>query len=169
MNLRIGHGYDAHRFGPGKHVILGGVQVPCDAGVIAHSDGDVLIHALCDALLGAAALGDIGRHFPDSDAKYKDADSRVLLRDVITKLRTAGYRPLNADLTLVAEKPRVAQHMQAMRANLAVDLGVPLDAVNVKATTTEKMGWIGRGEGLAAHAVALVIRDMPRSDAGRAA
>lgn len=162
MNLRIGHGYDAHRFGVGDHVMLGGVCVPCDVGVIAHSDGDVIIHALCDALLGAAALGDIGRHFPDSDAKYKGVDSRVLLREVVAKLRAAGYRPLNADLTLIAEKPRVAQHVKAMCANLSADLGLPSDAVNVKATTTEQMGWIGRSEGLAAHAVTLLTRDVPQ-------
>ncbi|MGH8529619.1 MAG: 2-C-methyl-D-erythritol 2,4-cyclodiphosphate synthase [Nevskiales bacterium] len=156
MNLRIGHGYDAHRFGPGDHVMLGGVRIPCDAGVIAHSDGDVLIHALCDALLGAAALGDIGRHFPDSDPRYKDSDSRLLLREVVVKLRAAGYRALNADLTLVAEKPRVASYVKAMCTNLAADLGLPLDAVNVKATTNERLGWIGRGEGLAAYAVVLI-------------
>ena len=169
MNLRIGHGFDAHRFGPGDHVTLGGVRIACDAGVIAHSDGDVLIHALCDALLGAAALGDIGRHFPDSDAQYKGIDSRRLLREVVGRLRSAGYRPQNADLTLVAERPRVAAHVPAMCANLAADLGLPPDAVNVKATTTEKMGWIGRGEGLAAHAVVTITRDLPPADGGRPA
>ncbi len=156
--IRIGHGYDAHRFGPGDHVVLGGVRIACDAGVIAHSDGDVLIHALCDALLGAAGLGDIGRHFPDSDPQYKGADSRVLLREVVARLRAAGYRPVNADLTLVAEQPRVASHTPKMREILAADLGLASDTVNVKATTTEKMGWIGRKEGLAAHAVALVAK-----------
>lgn len=169
MNLRIGHGYDAHRFGPGDHVMLGGVRIACDAGVIAHSDGDVLIHALCDALLGAAALGDIGRHFPDSDPRYKGIDSRRLLREVVGKLRAAGYRPLNADLTLIAEKPRVAAHVPAMCANLAGDLGAAADCVNVKATTTEKMGWIGRAEGLAAHAVVTVTRDLLQAGGGRAA
>lgn len=156
MNLRIGHGYDAHRFGPGDHVMLGGVKVPSEQGVIAHSDGDVLIHALCDALLGAAALGDIGRHFPDTDAAYRGADSRVLLRTVLEKIAAAGWQPVNIDLTLVAETPRVARFVPQMQTTLAADLGLSASAVNIKATTTEKMGWIGRKEGLAAHAVALL-------------
>jgi 2-C-methyl-D-erythritol 2,4-cyclodiphosphate synthase len=154
--IRIGHGFDAHRFGPGDHVVLGGVRIAHTQGIVAHSDGDVLIHALCDALLGAVALGDIGRHFPDSDPQYKGADSRRLLRHVCGLLQQTGYVLGNADLTLVAEAPRVAQHVGEMRKRLAEDLAVPESAVNVKATTTERMGWIGRGEGLAAHAVVSV-------------
>jgi 2-C-methyl-D-erythritol 2,4-cyclodiphosphate synthase len=154
--LRIGHGFDAHRFGPGDHVTLGGVRIAHDRGVVAHSEGEVLIHALCDALLGAAALGDIGRHFPDSDPRYRGADSRDLLRQVTGMLHARGYAVVNADLTLVAQAPRVAPHVGAMRSALAADLQVGQDAVNIKATTTEHMGWIGRGEGLAAHAVALI-------------
>jgi 2-C-methyl-D-erythritol 2,4-cyclodiphosphate synthase len=132
------------------------VRIAHDRGVVAHSDGDVLIHALCDALLGAAALGDIGRHFPDSDPRYRGADSRDLLRQVTGMLHARGYAVVNADLTLVAQAPRVAPHVGAMRSALAADLQVGQDAVNIKATTTEHMGWIGRGEGLAAHAVALI-------------
>ncbi len=154
--IRIGHGFDAHRFGPGDHVVLGGVRIPHDQAVIAHSDGDVLIHALCDAMLGAVGLGDIGRHFPDSDPQYKGADSRGLLRHVNSLLRQQGYVLVNADLTLVAEAPRVARYVVEMRKVLAADLSVSDSALNVKATTTERMGWIGRGEGLAAHAVVLV-------------
>jgi 2-C-methyl-D-erythritol 2,4-cyclodiphosphate synthase len=154
--IRIGHGFDAHRFGPGDHVVLGGVRIAHTQGIVAHSDGDVLIHALCDALLGAAALGDIGRHFPDSDPQYKGADSRRLLRHVRGLLQQAGYVLGNADLTLVAEAPRVSQYVGEMRKRLAEDLAVPESAVNLKATTTERMGWIGRGEGLAAHAVVSV-------------
>jgi 2-C-methyl-D-erythritol 2,4-cyclodiphosphate synthase len=154
--IRIGHGYDAHRFGDGDHVVLGGVRIPYSQGILAHSDGDVLIHALCDALLGAVGMGDIGRHFPDSDPQYKGADSRVLLRHVVGLLQKAGYGLVNADLTLVAQAPRVARHVTTMRQHLAADLQVAETAVNVKATTTEGMGWIGRGEGLAAHAVVLV-------------
>ncbi|HXG28191.1 MAG TPA: 2-C-methyl-D-erythritol 2,4-cyclodiphosphate synthase [Nevskiales bacterium] len=156
MTVRIGHGFDAHRFGPGDHVTLGGVRIAHARGVVAHSDGDVLIHALCDALLGAAALGDIGRHFPDSDPRYRGADSRDLLRQVIGMLHERGYAVVNADLTLVAQAPRVAAHIGAMRKVLSGDLQVGEDAVNIKATTTEQMGWIGRGEGLAAHAVVLI-------------
>lgn len=158
--MRIGHGYDAHRFGPGDHVVLGGVRIPHTQGVVAHSDGDVLIHALCDALLGAAALGDIGRHFPDSDPQYRDADSRELLRAVLALLQARQLRVVNADLTLVAEAPRVANHVGNMQRLLAQDLTLGIDAINIKATTTEGMGWIGRGEGLAAHAVVL-ITDAP--------
>lgn len=154
--IRIGHGFDAHRFGPGDHVMLGGVRVPHTHGVIAHSDGDVLIHALCDALLGAAAMGDIGRHFPDNDPQYRGADSRQLLRHVVRLLNGQGYAVVNADLSLLAQAPRVAMHVSGMRGLLAADLGVDEAAVNIKATTTEGMGWIGRGEGLAAHAVVLI-------------
>lgn len=154
--FRIGHGFDAHRFGPGDHVTLAGVRIAHHQGVVAHSDGDVLIHALCDALLGAAALGDIGRHFPDSDPQYRGIDSRVLLRQVTELMRAHRYRPVNIDLSLLAEAPRVAARVEAMRAVLAADLGLDIACINIKATTTEKMGWIGREEGLAAHAVVLL-------------
>lgn len=156
--MRIGHGFDAHRFGPGDHVILGGVRIPHTQGLVAHSDGDVLIHALCDALLGAAALGDIGRHFPDTSAEFEGIDSRILLRRVVDALAAKGYRVINVDGTIVAQAPRMAAHIEAMVANLADDLKVERDAVNVKATTTERMGYTGRGEGIAAYAVALIDR-----------
>lgn len=156
--MRIGHGFDAHRFGAGDHIVVGGVRIPHTGGVIAHSDGDVLIHALCDALLGAAALGDIGRHFPDSSAEFKGIDSRLLLRRVVSLLAERGFRPLNVDLTIVAQAPRMAPHIPAMVEKLAAELGLDADAVNVKATTTEQMGYTGRGEGIAAYAVALVSR-----------
>ncbi len=154
--MRIGHGYDAHRFGADRPLVLGGVVVPHDQGLIAHSDGDVLVHALCDALLGAAALGDIGRHFPDSDPAYAAIDSRILLRRVMTALRERGLRVINTDTTVVAQRPRLAAHLTAMQANLAADLGVAPEQVNVKATTTEGMGFTGRGEGIAAYAVVLL-------------
>jgi 2-C-methyl-D-erythritol 2,4-cyclodiphosphate synthase len=154
--IRIGHGFDAHRFGSGDHVVLGGVRIPHDRGVVAHSDGDVLIHALCDALLGAAALGDIGHHFPDSDPQYRGADSRELLRRVVKLLHERSLTVVNVDLTLIAEAPRVAPYIADMQQHLARDLSLDEAAVNIKATTTEGMGWIGRGEGLAAHAVTLV-------------
>ena len=158
MSLRIGHGYDAHRLEAGTGVTLGGVAIPCAYRLIAHSDGDALIHALCDALLGAAALGDIGHFYPDTDAQYRGIDSRVLLRDVVARLSQAGWHPVNADLTLVAQVPKVAPHVATMRERLAADLGVDVGCVNVKATTTEGMGHIGRKEGVAAHAVVLVAR-----------
>lgn len=154
--LRIGHGYDAHRFGAGDHVWLGGMRIAHDQGVVAHSDGDVLIHALCDALLGAAGLGDIGRHFPDSDPQYRGIASRELLRKVRALLDERRLRVINADLTLVAEAPRVANHVPAMRELLAQDLGLASTEINIKATTNEGMGWIGRREGIAAYAVALI-------------
>lgn len=154
--MRIGHGYDVHRFGPGDHVMLGGIRVACDYGVIAHSDGDVLIHALCDAMLGAAALGDIGQHFPDTDAQWAGADSKDLLRHVNKLTAERGYTLSNADLTLVAQAPRVAQQVGAMCQSLATVLGCELGCINVKATTTEKMGFIGEKQGLAAHAVVLL-------------
>ncbi len=155
-NIRIGHGYDAHRFGHGDHVVLGGVSIPHDQGLIAHSDGDVLIHALCDALLGAAGLGDIGRHFPDTEAAWKDVDSRVLLRKVVSSLGEAGLTVGNVDATVIAQRPRLGEHIALMRERLADDLEVAVTRVNVKATTTEKMGFTGRGEGIAAHAVVLL-------------
>ena len=154
--MRIGHGYDAHRFGADRPLVLGGLVVPHDSGLVAHSDGDVLVHALCDALLGAAALGDIGRHFPDSDPAYAAIDSRILLRRVMAALRERGLRVVNADATVVAQRPRLAAHLPAMQANLAADLGLAPEQVNVKATTTEGMGFTGRAEGIAAYAVVLL-------------
>jgi 2-C-methyl-D-erythritol 2,4-cyclodiphosphate synthase len=154
--MRIGQGYDAHRFAPGTRLVLGGVEIPHDQGLQAHSDGDVLIHALCDALLGAAGQGDIGRHFPDTDPQYAGIDSRVLLRQVVEHLDEKRLRVVNADLTVVAQRPRLAPHIPGMQQRLADDLGVPADRVNVKATTTEKMGFTGRGEGIAAMAVVLL-------------
>ena len=154
--MRIGHGYDVHAFASGDHVMLGGVRIPHGKGLRAHSDGDVLLHALCDALLGAAALGDIGRHFPDSDARWRGADSRLLLKEVLKLLAARGLKPLQVDATVIAEAPKLAPHVSAICANLAADLSLPLDCVNVKATTGEGLGHIGRGEGIAAHAVALV-------------
>lgn len=154
--LRIGQGYDAHRFKEGDRIVLGGVTIPYEKGMAAHSDGDVALHALCDALLGAAGLGDIGKHFPDTDAAYQGIDSRILLRDVVAKLRGLGYRPINVDVTIVAQAPKMAPHIPSMRERIAADLGVDADYVNVKATTTEKMGFEGRGEGISAMAVALL-------------
>lgn len=154
--IRIGHGYDAHRFAAGARLVLGGVTIEFDRGLAAHSDGDVLIHALCDALLGASGLGDIGRHFPDSNPELAGIDSRVLLRRVAALLDERGFEAANVDVTVVAQAPRLAPHLGAMRANLASDLGIEPAAVNVKATTTEGMGFAGRGEGIAAHAVALI-------------
>jgi len=155
--MRIGHGYDVHRFGEGDHLMLGGVRIAFDKGFVAHSDGDVAIHALCDALLGAAALGDIGQHFPDTSAEYKNVDSRVLLRSVMGLLSESAFTVGNVDLTIVAQSPKMAPHIAAMRANLAADLDVGIDRVNVKATTTEGLGFIGQGEGVASHAVALLV------------
>jgi 2-C-methyl-D-erythritol 2,4-cyclodiphosphate synthase len=156
MMIRIGHGYDVHRFGLGDFVTLGGVRIPYAQGVIAHSDGDVLLHALCDALLGAAALGDIGQHFPDSDARYRGIDSRQLLRHVFELLKSKKYALGNADMTIIAEAPRVMKYAQTMRENIAADLECNIGQINIKATTTEKLGFIGRGEGLAAYAAVLL-------------
>lgn len=158
MALRIGHGYDVHRFGPGDSVVLGGVTIAHTHALEAHSDGDVLLHALCDALLGAIAAGDIGHHFPDTDAANAGIDSRVLLRRVVELLAGAGWQVANIDSTVIAQAPRLAPHIDAMRDNIAADLGVSTAAVNVKATTTERLGFTGRGEGIAAHAVVLVQR-----------
>ncbi len=155
-SMRIGQGYDVHAFGAGDHVILGGVRLGHTHGIVAHSDGDVVIHALCDALLGALGQGDIGQHFPDSDPRYRGADSRVFLRDVAAKVKAAGLRVVNADITVLAEAPRIAKHRAAMAANLAADLGIDAARINVKATTTERLGYIGRGEGLAAQAAVLL-------------
>jgi 2-C-methyl-D-erythritol 2,4-cyclodiphosphate synthase len=155
--MRIGHGYDVHRFGEGDFITLGGVRIPHKFGLVAHSDGDVLLHALSDALLGAAALGDIGKHFPDTDPQFKGADSRVLLRHVLAQVKAKGWKVGNVDGTIVAQAPKMAPHIEAMRAHIAADLEVDLDQVNVKATTTEKLGFTGREEGIAVHAVALLL------------
>lgn len=154
--LRIGHGFDVHRFGEGDHLTIGGVRIAYDQGFIAHSDGDVLLHALCDALLGACALGDIGQHFPDTDPRWSGADSRALLRHVVALIGETGYCVGNVDATVIAQAPKLAPHIAAMREVIAADLGVALGAVNVKATTTERLGFTGRGEGIAAEAVALL-------------
>ena len=156
MTMRIGHGYDIHALGPGDHVTLGGLRIAHDRGVVAHSDGDVLIHALCDALLGALALGDIGRHFPPTDPQWRGADSRLFLRRVAAMVAERGWRLGNADLSVIAEAPKLAPHIAAMQANLAADLGVEPDRIGIKATTHEKLGALGRGEGIAAHAVVLL-------------
>lgn len=156
--MRIGQGFDAHRFAENRRLVLGGVEIDYAQGMAAHSDGDVVLHALIDALLGAAAMGDIGQHFPDTDAAYEGIDSRELLRDIWAKVRAKGYELGNADLTIVAQKPKLAAHIPAMRQCIADDLGAPAEAINVKATTTEKMGFTGRGEGIAAFAVALLLR-----------
>lgn len=155
--MRIGHGYDVHRFTEGSFITLGGVRIAHHSGLLAHSDGDVLLHALCDALLGAAALGDIGRHFPDTDPAFKGADSRALLRHVLGLLRSKGWQVGNVDATIVAQAPKMAGHIEAMRVLIAADLAVEVDQVNVKATTTEKLGFTGREEGIAVHAVALLV------------
>lgn len=156
MNFRIGHGFDVHAFGPGDHVMLGGVRIAHPQGLMAHSDGDVLLHAICDALLGAAALGDIGRLFPDTDAAYAGADSRELLRTVVTRVREQGWRVGNVDATVIAQTPKLSPHVGAMCGHLAEDLQVEAGQVNVKATTTERLGYVGREEGIAAHAVVLL-------------
>ena len=154
--MRIGHGYDVHAFGQGDALILGGVEIPFNRAFIAHSDGDVLIHALIDALLGALALGDIGQHFPDTDGAYKDISSRHLLAMVVSLMRERGYQLGNADITLAAERPKMAPHIESMRLNLSADLGCSMDQINIKATTTEKLGLVGREEGIACHAVVLL-------------
>jgi len=156
MNIRIGHGYDVHTFQDGDGIVLGGVRIPFDKSFAAHSDGDVLIHALCDALLGAAALGDIGKHFPDTDSFYKGIDSRELLRHVVGLLADKGFRVGNMDATIIAQAPKMAAHILSMQNNLSTDMNIEHDQVNVKATTTEKLGFAGRGEGIAVHAVVLI-------------
>ncbi|UJB17734.1 MULTISPECIES: 2-C-methyl-D-erythritol 2,4-cyclodiphosphate synthase [Lysobacter] len=158
MNMRIGQGYDVHAFGEGDHIMLGGVRVPHDRGVLAHSDGDVALHALCDAMLGALALGDIGKHFPPSDERWRGADSRQFLRHCNDLIGERGYKLGNADVTVICERPKVGPHAQAMREAIAADLGVPADAISIKATTTEQLGFTGRGEGIAAMAVCLLVR-----------
>lgn len=165
--LRIGHGFDVHRFGDGDHLMIGGVAIPFVHGFVAHSDGDVLLHAVCDALLGACALGDIGRHFPDTDPAWAGADSRALLRRVVALVREAGYRVGNLDATVIAQAPKLAAHIAAMQECLAADLGVGQEAVNVKATTSERLGFTGRGEGIAAEAVVLLESRVVEAAEGR--
>jgi 2-C-methyl-D-erythritol 2,4-cyclodiphosphate synthase len=158
MMFRIGHGFDVHAFGEGGHVVLGGIRIAFDRGVVAHSDGDVVIHALCDAMLGALALGDIGRHFPPADPQWKGADSRAFLRHCNALLRQRGWALGNADVTIVCEQPKIGPHVDAMREALASELDASLESISVKATTTERLGFTGRGEGIAAHAVCLLVR-----------
>ncbi len=155
--MRIGHGFDVHAFDEGDFITLGGMKIPHSHGLKAHSDGDVALHALADALLGAAALGDIGQHFPDTDEQWKGADSRMLLRHVVSLVADKGYRVGNVDVTIIAQAPKMAPHIADMRAVIAADLQVRIDDVNVKATTTEKLGYVGRKEGIAVHAVALLL------------
>ena len=154
--IRIGHGYDVHRLGENRRLIIGGVDIPYELGLVGHSDADVLLHAISDALLGAAALGDIGKLFPDTDSKYEGADSLLLLRRVATRLNTVGYRVVNVDSTVIAQAPKLAPHIQKMRSNIARALDVQLNAVSVKATTEEGLGFSGEGLGIAAHAVCLI-------------
>ncbi|MBC8023380.1 MAG: 2-C-methyl-D-erythritol 2,4-cyclodiphosphate synthase [Burkholderiales bacterium] len=154
--MRIGQGFDVHALVAGRKLVIGGVEIVHDKGLLGHSDGDVLLHAICDALLGAAALGDIGKHFPDSDPRYKGIDSRKLLRHVSELLRDRGHRVVNVDATILAEAPRMAPHIPVMVETIAADIGIEVDRVNVKATTTEKLGFIGRGEGIAAQAICLI-------------
>lgn len=157
--MRIGQGFDVHQLVAGRRLIIGGVDIPHDKGLLGHSDADVLLHAICDALLGAAALGDIGRHFADTDAKFKNIDSRVLLREVMHLVREQGFRVANVDATIIAQAPKMAPHIAQMVAHVATDLRVEKSAVNVKATTTERLGYTGRGEGIAAQAVVLLLAD----------
>lgn len=154
--MRIGQGFDVHAFGPGDHIVIGGVSIPYECGLVAHSDGDVLLHALCDALLGAAALGDIGQHFPDTDPAFKNVDSRDLLREVYRKIQESQYQLVNADMTIVAQAPKMAPHISAMVEKIASDLQTSTDTINVKATTTEHLGFTGRKEGIAAFATVLL-------------
>jgi len=154
--MRIGQGYDVHAFGEGDHIIIGGVTISYEHGLVAHSDGDVLIHALCDAFLGAAALGDIGRHFPDTDPRYRGIDSRELLREVVSLVGSKGYSLSNADMTIVAQAPKMSPYLKQITINLATDCGCNVDQINIKATTTENLGFEGRGEGIACQAVILL-------------
>jgi len=157
-DLRIGHGFDVHAFAAERKLIIGGVEIPHRFGLAGHSDADVLLHAICDALLGAAGLGDIGRHFPDNDPRFKGIDSRELLRDVAKRIKDLGWRTVNVDATIIAQAPKMAPHIGQMVANIAADLGIEPGCVNVKATTTEKLGFTGRGEGIAAEAVCLMMK-----------
>jgi 2-C-methyl-D-erythritol 2,4-cyclodiphosphate synthase len=158
-DIRVGHGFDVHAFAENRKLIIGGVEIPFELGLAGHSDADVLLHAICDALLGAAGLGDIGRHFPDTDMAFAGIDSRILLRRVAQQLRERNWRVGNVDATIIAQAPKIAPHIARMTAHIADDLGIGLDRVNVKATTTEKLGFTGRGEGIAAEAVCLIGRD----------
>jgi 2-C-methyl-D-erythritol 2,4-cyclodiphosphate synthase len=157
--FRVGQGYDVHALVPGRPLIIGGVAIPYAKGLLGHSDADVLLHAITDAILGAAGLGDIGRHFPDTDAAHAGADSRVLLRAAVQAVTVAGWRVGNVDATVIAEAPKIMPHAATMVANIAADLGIPADCVNIKGKTNEKLGFAGRGEGIAAQAVALLLRD----------
>jgi len=157
--MRVGQGFDVHQLVEGRKLIIGGVEIPYEKGLLGHSDADVLLHAICDALLGAAALGDIGRHFADTDTKFKNIDSRILLREALHLVREQGFRVGNVDATIIAQAPKMAPHIFQMEANIAADLRVEKSAVNVKATTTEKLGLTGRGEGIAAQAVVLLIAE----------
>ncbi|MHB1086099.1 MAG: 2-C-methyl-D-erythritol 2,4-cyclodiphosphate synthase [Thiobacillus sp.] len=157
-DVRVGHGFDVHAFAENRKLIIGGVDIPNERGLAGHSDADVLLHAICDALLGAAGLGDIGRHFPDTDAAFSGIDSRILLRRVAEQLQQSNWRVGNVDATIIAQAPKMAPHIARMTAHIADDLGVAIDRVNVKATTTEKLGFTGRGEGIAAEAVCLIER-----------
>lgn len=158
MNFRVGQGYDVHKLVEGRKLILGGVEIPHPTGLLGHSDADALLHAITDALLGAVALGDIGRHFPDTEPRYKGADSRVLLRGAVALLAEKGWRPVNVDATLIAQQPKLAPHAAAMVANVAADLGIPVDCVNIKGKTNERLGYLGREEAIEAQAVVLVER-----------
>ncbi|AUT68422.1 MULTISPECIES: 2-C-methyl-D-erythritol 2,4-cyclodiphosphate synthase [Paraburkholderia] len=158
MDLRIGQGYDVHALVPGRPLIIGGVTIPYERGLLGHSDADVLLHAITDALFGAAALGDIGRHFPDTATEFKGANSRVLLRECAARIAKAGFTIQNVDSTVIAQAPKLAPHIDGMRANIAEDLNLPIDRVNVKAKTNEKLGYLGRGEGIEAQAAALLLR-----------
>lgn len=158
MNIRVGQGYDVHQLVEGRKLILGGVEIPHKTGLLGHSDADALLHAITDALLGAVGLGDIGRHFPDSDAQYQGADSRVLLRSALALLAEQGWRPVNVDATLIAQQPKLAPHAAAMVANIAADLGITIDCVNIKGKTNEKLGYLGREQAIEAQAVVLVER-----------
>ncbi|HMT79125.1 MAG TPA: 2-C-methyl-D-erythritol 2,4-cyclodiphosphate synthase [Azonexus sp.] len=158
MNFRVGQGYDVHKLVEGRKLILGGVDIPHSTGLLGHSDADALLHAITDALLGSVALGDIGRHFPDTDPRYKGADSRVLLRGAVALLAEKGWRPVNVDATLIAQQPKLAPHAAAMVANVAADLGIPADCVNIKGKTNERLGYLGREEAIEAQAIVLVER-----------
>jgi 2-C-methyl-D-erythritol 2,4-cyclodiphosphate synthase len=157
--MRIGQGFDVHQLVAGRRLIIGGVDIPYEKGLLGHSDADVLLHAICDALLGAAALGDIGKHFADTDAQFKNIDSRILLREVLKLVRAQGFRVGNVDATIIAQAPKMAPHIMQMVAHIAADLELEINAVNIKATTTEQLGYTGRGEGIAAQAVVLLISD----------
>ncbi len=167
--MRIGHGYDVHQLVKGRKLILGGVKIDYELGLLGHSDADVVLHAICDALLGALGLGDLGSHFPDTDTAFAGIDSRELLRNVITKMTSAGYQLGNLDATIICQKPKLATYIEAMKKTIATDFCVEPEHINIKATTTEKLGFAGRGEGIATHAVVLLHRDENRLAAKRAA